>query len=681
MQRRYRRIVVSLVMALLLSAAGCSWFHRSDGLAGVAPLPLTPILRLSPSVTTAAIPYQNACGEPDSFPVAALLSDGVAAKLGRVFKGLDRDAVSPTRTGSDGVVEVGLGLKQIDLAIHRQRAKNYPVTVTLGLDLSFFDDDGTALFSKKLQSGGAGEVQVTEHSCDVAGLPTVVAEAVDLVTEGMAKQLADSVRVREFAQQRRGAASAAVSMMPPQSGEPAPGEPASSMSSPVPLEPPQGTETASRLSAGHAQAGDAALQLAALTFRAIIRDDNRDQILQSDEPFTIEVEVKNEGAVPAKEVEVEVSGTPLLTAAFPPVLPIGDVEPGEVKRTTSTKRVTAVTEAVRGDLVLSLRSGTPIDVIPPAKKFSVLMRPDAVLADEPSPEVDQAPKAAAALKQPKALVIAIGVGRFRDEQVPPVKYAGRDAEVMAKYLRTIAGIPEDRVRLLLDGRALKQDLAETFDDWVPKRAEPGTVVYVFFAGRALVDGATGAVSLVPFDGTTSGGTRLYSVRRLQEALVRSSIQRAILMFDVSLEAAPGVDSAATLPNWEAGLGERRDGIMWMVAHKGLQESHAYEPARHGLFTYHLLRGLQGVADVDRDGTVAAGELCLYARGQVSRIAREQYGNEQDPLCLPPPGHGAMVRIHPMAKGNNPKPAPTSRAEEKPDSLPSNRRPSSVGPGQ
>ena len=86
------------------------------------------------------------------------------------------------------------------------------------------------------------------------------------------------------------------------------------------------------------------------------------------------------------------------------------------------------------------------------------------------------------------------------------------------------------------------------------------------------------------------------------------------------------------------------------------------------------------ADVDRDGTVAAGELCLYARGQVSRVAREQYGNEQDPLCLPPPGQGAMVRIHPMAKGNNPKPAPAPKAEGKPD-LPSNRKLGGVGPGR
>jgi hypothetical protein len=353
-----------------------------------------------------------------------------------------------------------------------------------------------------------------------------------------------------------------------------------------------------------------------------------------------------------------------------------------VKRMASTKQVATVPEPLQGDLVLSLRSSTAIDAVPRAKKFTILMKPDKGVVGEPAADVDQLPKPAAALKQPKALVIAIGVGQFRDEQVPPMKYAGRDAQVMAKYLRAIASLPEDRVRLLVDGRALKQDLVETFDDWLPKRADVSTVVYVFFSGRAVVDSATGAVSLVPSDGTTSGTSRLYSVRRLQEALSRASIQRAILMFDVSLEPAPGADSSpSALPNWDLGSTERHDQIMWMVSHKGLQEAHAYEPGRHGLFTYHLLHGLQGAADVDRDGTIAAGELCLYARGQVSRIAREQYGNEQDPLCLPPPGQGAMVRIHPMAKGHNPKPVATPKKDQTNEPLTPSPKPTDVGPGQ
>jgi hypothetical protein len=671
------RIVLPLLMAFVVLGGGCSWFKRGDGLSGVSSIPLTPMLRLSTTVTNAAIPYQNACGEPASLSIATPLSSAVLQKLGRVFTGVKTEPGAGARIGSDGAVDVGLGLKQIDLAIHRQITKKYPVTVTLGLDVAFLAEDGTVLISKKIQSAGLGEVEVSEQSCEVKGLDVVTLEAINLVAEGIAKQVAESVRVREYAAQRQAASPAA------QRGSPPPSAGLPEGTRPIVAEPPPPADAQEKGSRPpNSPVEPVAEQIAALTFRAIIRDENRDQILQPEESLTIEVEVKNEGTVEARDVAVSMSGSPELTAAFSPVLPIGTLQPGEVKRAASTKQVTNVNEPLQGELVLSLRSMTPIDASPPAKKFTILLKPDKAVSGQPAADVDQVPKPAAALKQPKALVIAIGVGQFRDEQVPPVKYAGRDAQVMAKYLRAIASLPEDRVRLLVDGRALKQDLVETFDDWLPKRADAATVVYVFFSGRALVDSATGAVSLVPSDGTTSGTSRLYSIRRLQEALSRASIRRAILIFDVSLEPAPGGDPTnSALPNWDSGSTERNEEVMWMISHQGLQEAHAYEAGRHGLFTYHLLHGLQGAADIDRDGTVAAGELCLYARGQVSRIAREQYGNEQDPLCLPPPGQGAMVRIHPMAKGNNPKPVSPPKKDQTNESPTQSPKRTDVGPGQ
>ena len=252
---------------------------------------------------------------------------------------------------------------------------------------------------------------------------------------------------------------------------------------------------------------------------------------------------------------------------------------------------------------------------------------------------------------------------------------------MAAYLQAITGVGNDRVRVLRDGQALKQDLVDAFEEWLPAHVEANTVVYLFFAGRALVDGSTGAVSLVPYDGTTASAGRLYAVRRMKESLSRLSLQRAILMFDVSLESSPGTDpTASAAPVWDAGSFENSARVMLMIGNKGLQEAHAYERARHGLFTYQLLKGLQGLADLDRDGTVVAGELCAYARGEIGRTARDQFGNDQEPMCLPPPGQGAMVRIQPMARGNNPKPAPAV----KPDSPGSTRSPTApagrVGPG-
>jgi len=670
---------------LMLLCAGCFWSKRSDGLVGVPVIPLTPALWFAPSLTTAAVPYQNACGQPASFSLAGPIVEAVPHKLRRVFAGVTPQTEVGQTIADDGIIEVGLGLKQIDLAIPRQVKRSYPVTVTLGIELAFLAKDGTLLFSKKMQSAGRGEVEVTDQSCDVKGLEPIVREAIELVAEGMARQVADSVRVREYAERRKTwlAATAGAKALPSNAPPTVALAPSATTAVPVPQEMQRNAIASAEQQSGNTEVTQRAT---ALTFRAIMRDENRDQLLQQDESLTIEIEVKNDGVAEAKGVEVVVGGMSEVVAHFPPVVPVGDLRPGEIKRTSVTKRmaaVRAVREALRGELVLSLRSATPDVSIPPAKKFTLLIKPEKSDEVVAVPNVEQLPKPHMAFKQSKAVVVAIGVGRFRNEHVPSVKYAGRDAEVMAGYLRAIGNIPNDRVRLLLDAHALKQDLADTFDEWLPSRVDANTVVYVFFAGRALVDGVTGAVSLVPFDGTTATVNRLYSIRRLQESLARLPIQRAILMFDVSLDPSPGADPAAMPPpNWEIGGSQRKDQVMWMVGNRGLQEAHAYEQGRHGLFTYYLLRGLQGVADADRDGTVVAGELCTYARGQVARVAREQFGNEQDPLCLPQPGQGAMVRIHPVAKGNNPKPVTaTKKAAPIAEPSPEAPKPTGVGPGQ
>jgi uncharacterized caspase-like protein len=172
---------------------------------------------------------------------------------------------------------------------------------------------------------------------------------------------------------------------------------------------------------------------------------------------------------------------------------------------------------------------------------------------------------------------------------------------------------------------------------------------VFIAGRGLVDSATGAVSVIPFDGTAASPSRLYSLRRLQEALNKLPAQRAIVMIDLSLEHTPGEDGTSqAAPVWPQEEQDKQR-IMWMVGNRGVQDAHHFDLGQHGLFAYQLLKGLGGAGDVDSDGTILAGELCTYAKGQVAKMARERFGNEQQPLCVPGPGQGAMIRLQPLAK--------------------------------
>ncbi|OQW31556.1 MAG: hypothetical protein A4E19_08055 [Nitrospira sp. SG-bin1] len=607
----------------------------------------------SPSVTTAEVSYHDGCGEMRSLGLADVLVTSVPDKLAGVFTGVTAQDQSEESIASDGVIEVGVGMRRLELAIPTQAPGTYPAVAVVGVEMAFLARDGAMLFNKKFEGTGRGTVMVKEQSCRVEGLDTIVQDAVGSATQGLAQQIAQSTQIREYAAHRE--TWVPIASRPPHNVQAVPER--------AVAQPPSVPDTAVPPQVVPSEV----VQPAQLSFRAIIRDENRDQFLQPDESLTIEIEVKNEGLGEARDVRVAAEGKAELVALFPSELHIGMLKPGEIKRTSITQRVTGAQENLQGDVTLNLRTTSPVASVSPPKVFSFGVKPRSIDSTLVS-DVDNLPNTLAAFRQPKSVIISIGVGAFRDEQVPTVKYARHDAEVMAEYLRVIGGVPGERIRILLDRQALGRDLEDTFARWLPKQADRETVVYVFFSGRAVVDGGSGAISLVPYDGTLSEARQRYPLARLQEALARLPIRQAILMFDVSLDPSPGTGLAdLPTPAWESSVSEaRKDVEMWMVGNRSLQEAHAYEEGKHGLFTYHLLRGLQGVADVDRDGTVFAGELCTYARSQAARVAREQFATKQEALCVPATGRGGMVRIYPVARGNNPKPAPIQKQPTLPD---------------
>ncbi len=633
------QILWACVGLLLCGVAGCGLFGSRDGAQIRYYLPLTVQLRQAPSVAAAQVTYQDACGQNQVLSFGPQLAESITRKSGRVFEKLVTENAS-SAVAVDGYEDVAVGLTNLDLYIPRQVTRSHPATLAIGLDFAYTAPDGSVLFSKKLQSVGAGDVDIQASSCEVKGLDKIVKEAIALVTDGMAEQLGNSVRIRQAADSGHGRAAAPGAVPPPSPvASAAPDAPVVPVPVPVPVPAPA--------AAGAAAADD---QPATLIFRAIIRDENRNQLLHEGENVSVEIEVKNEGPGTATGVEVLVSGTAALVEMIPGVLPIGDIPAGDVKRVSVNGKVGAVAESTQAELVLALRAKSPAVQLPSVKKYLVAVKPaNAPEAIAVPVDVDELPRAWGKLKQPRAVGIAVGIGQFRENGLPRVKYAQQDAEMVAKYWNAVVGIPAERIRRQFDSRALKSDLVETFEEWLPHQADAGTVVYVFIAGRGIVDPTTGAISVIPFDGTATSSARLYSLRRLQESLSRLPILRAIVMVDLSLEHMPAPNGASpAAPVW-AQEEQGKERAMWMVGNRGLQESHHFDLGHHGLFTYQLLKGLGGAADVDRDGTILAGELCTYARGQVAKMTQEQFGNQQDPLCVPGPGQGAMVRLQPIAK--------------------------------
>jgi hypothetical protein len=597
------RLTVVLLLILLPGCSGTSKifnrFSEPDGYW----LPLTVNLRLDPSVTEAALEYTDACGQRQALPIGERLATSLKTDLGRVFQ---RIQLPPTAQNADGTVDVALGLKETDLFIPRQTTKSYPATVMVGATISYAEADGSVLYTKNLRAESHGTVETEGQNCEVKGLGAVANEAVTLLTQGLKKHLGTSTKIRDAAQHKS-----------------PPGQ--STVSSSVP---------SARPSAGSVPLP--ASQSASLAYRVILREGQANERLESGEKVTIEVEVSNTGPIAAKEVVVRFSGTPVLVEQFANPVPVGDLQPNEMKRVVVSARMPPVEAVRQGELVLSVESANGVS--PVQKKFPIDWHPRPAGSNRSVvDDVDRIPDTVRGQARKKMVGIAIGIGTFRHPTLARVPFAMHDAEIMAEYFKKLSGIPAEQVQLLTDEHALKDDFIEIFEGWLPQHAESGSDVIIFIAGRALVNPSTGAVSLIPHEADPTAPLRLISLRRVHDALARLPIQHAVLMMDLTWTSSEGEPSAdGKEPMWDAiPTGLRGEKLVQIVGTSEHEQAHPYEEGRHGLFTYFLLKGLSGAADRDQNGIVAVGELCGYAREHVPMAAKEHYQQMQHPICVPP----------------------------------------------
>ena len=253
-------------------------------------------------------------------------------------------------------------------------------------------------------------------------------------------------------------------------------------------------------------------------------------------------------------------------------------------------------------------------------------------------DVDTVPNPKRGAKERNAVALVIGISKYRDEAIPQVLYARRDAEMMAAYLVAVGGVSRSKIKLLTDEGATLSDLSAYVEEWLPRRVFKETTVFVYYAGHGTPNVATGKAFLLPYDGHADFQNKLYPLERLYENLERLSAKEVVVMLDSCFSGATG---RSVLP-----VGARPVGIaienpvlaskklVVLAASTGTQISSDYEKEQHGLFTYFLLKGLRGEADSDASGTVDVHELYDYTSNKVASVASEELNRDQTPVLQP-----------------------------------------------
>jgi hypothetical protein len=259
-----------------------------------------------------------------------------------------------------------------------------------------------------------------------------------------------------------------------------------------------------------------------------------------------------------------------------------------------------------------------------------------VMPPAPTSDVDTPPGVQAKSK-PNAYAVVIGIESYR-EKLPKADFADRDAKLVADYLTKILGYAEENVVVRLNDRASRNDLEKYFGDWLRNNVEPGGSVFIYYSGHGAPNLKTGDAYLVPYDGDpTFVETTSFPLKRLYATLEKLPAKEVIVVLDSCFSGAGGRSVIAK--------GQRPMGIavessvlgtgktVVLTASNGDQTSSTLEEKGHGLFTYYFLKGLQGPADANKDGTISLTELFDYVKPNVQRVARKQYNNEQTPQLV------------------------------------------------
>ena len=239
--------------------------------------------------------------------------------------------------------------------------------------------------------------------------------------------------------------------------------------------------------------------------------------------------------------------------------------------------------------------------------------------------------------QPARDAVAIIIGIQDYKRVAKAEFANQDAQVFYDYASRALGIKPENIKLLVDDGADDLEIRRAFKSWLPQKVKKGkTDVYVFYSGHGL-----------PSD----DGKSLYF---LPHGVDREFIERtAINQHEIVANLQAAQPKSVTMFIDSCYSGQTRAGTTLLASARPIvikaketaypaeftvitasandQISWSSPELRHGVFSYYLMKAMEGDADANKDGRITAGELQEYLAEMVGRQAMGMSRRQQPQL--------------------------------------------------
>jgi hypothetical protein len=234
-----------------------------------------------------------------------------------------------------------------------------------------------------------------------------------------------------------------------------------------------------------------------------------------------------------------------------------------------------------------------------------------------------------------AVAVVIGIADYRS--LPKAEFANDDARAFYDYAIRALGIKPENIRLLVDGDAEEAEILKTFRTWLPSRVKSTTEVFVFYSGHGLPMPDGKGLYLVPprADREVIDDTAI-PFSKINATLTLAKPKSVTIFLDAcySGQARSGETLVASARPVQVKSDSRYfpENFTVITASQNDQISSSNPELQHGIFSYYLMKGMEGDADENRDGKITLGEMQSYLSENVSRHAA-MMSRKQEPQLI------------------------------------------------
>lgn len=226
------------------------------------------------------------------------------------------------------------------------------------------------------------------------------------------------------------------------------------------------------------------------------------------------------------------------------------------------------------------------------------------------------------LRAPKVYAVVVGVANYA--HINSLRYTDDDAFRLYAWLKSPEGgaLPDEQISLFIDEAAGRDEILSGLRKQFSKAGSNDLILF-YFSGH----GSQGAFIPADFDGTSHQLTHA-SVREIfDQSKARYKICIADACHSGSLDK--GVKSAwdGVYDSYYTALSNSGGGMALFMSSKAEETSLEIGGLRQSVFTYYLLEGLKGNADVNQNKIVTIQELYNYVAANVKSYT----SNRQSPV--------------------------------------------------